>query len=231
MSKKSNRGFTLIELIIAMSIFTIVISGGYQIINRINNYMKKNEVIHENQISVNLVNKYVTKDLEKSVDFHENYSDENKYSFLIKVDDYKENNYDIKFIKYEVNLVNEKANYDVIRTTYKDIPSEENQISKISLIENQKITVEEDVIEQRPFVIERQMDGLDSEGNTVYKDTYSVRFDSGKSKKYSFDVTVRISVSSFYDNTPTILIVQEDENNRYARMNSIKNDKFTIVEC
>lgn len=188
--KKNNKGFTLVEVIIAISIFSVVTAMGYQVINRINTDMAKSEVIYENQVSVNLINKYVTKDLEKSINFEENYSKkitESKYSFLIEVNNYTENSNDIKFIEYKVNLTNKKLNYNVIRITYKESYLLENKVSEVMLIQNQKTTNS-----NRPFVIERYEEGTDSKGNKIYKDTYSVKLDSGKGKKYSFDVSSRM---------------------------------------
>lgn len=190
MSNNKNNGFTLIELIIAMSIFTIVIFVGYKVINIINISIEKDKVIYENQISVNLVNKYITKDIEKSIDFKENYTkvdSENEYYFLIEVSDYNENNNDIKFIEYKVKLTNEKSNYSLTRVTYRDKHSLENKISYITLIENQNI-----ISNDLPFVIERYEEGVDNKGDKIYKDIYSVKLDSGRSKKYSFDVSSRI---------------------------------------
>lgn len=187
----NNKGFTLLEVIIAMSIFTTVIFGGYKVINIISINMEKDKLIYENQISVNLISKYITKDIEKSINFKENYSkteSENEYSFLLEVIDYKENNNDIKFIEYKVKLINEKSNYNVTRLTYKDEYLLQNKISEIMLIQNQKITSYGNL----PFVIKRYEEGIDSKGNKIYKNIYSVKLDSGKNKKYSFDVSSRV---------------------------------------
>lgn len=201
MNKKNNKGFTLVEVIIAISIFSIVIAMGYQVINRINTDMVKNKVTHENQISVNLINKYITKDLEKSINFNRDYSKkvtENEYSFVIEVSNYKENNNDIKYIEYKVNLTNEKLNYNVTRRTYKGAYLLENKASEIMLIENQRTTNSD-----MPFVIERYEEGTDSQGNKLYKDTYSVKLYSGKGKRYSFDVSSRMLESSAIVTPPT----------------------------
>ena len=64
--KRGNQGFTLIEMIIAISIFTIVIGMGYTVLNKANVSMGEQQVITNGQMNANLVNKYLTKDLEQS---------------------------------------------------------------------------------------------------------------------------------------------------------------------
>lgn len=101
--KENNRGFTLVEMLIAISIFTIVISIGFNILNKINIAIGEQKNITEDHLNVNLLNKYLTKDLEKCKLFNS----PNDYEFLIND------------IKYQVEIVNDlndgKEYYNLIR--------------------------------------------------------------------------------------------------------------------
>ncbi len=66
MKIKKNNGFTLVELIIAISILSIVLSIGYGIINSSNKALKEQSEVFSGQMSINNVNKFLTKDLEQS---------------------------------------------------------------------------------------------------------------------------------------------------------------------
>ena len=62
--KFNNKGFTLLEFIIAMGIFSVVVFVGYSVINGSNKTTSSQKYISKSQMSTNLINKYVTKDIE-----------------------------------------------------------------------------------------------------------------------------------------------------------------------
>lgn len=64
--KKNNRGFTVIELIIAISIFSIIIAIGYNLIIKYNKTVNEQQTTSSAQMFINNINKYMTKDLEKA---------------------------------------------------------------------------------------------------------------------------------------------------------------------
>lgn len=66
MNKNNNKGFTLLELIIAMSIFVIIISIGYGIIKKYNISTNEQASITQSQLSINTLNEFITKDLEQA---------------------------------------------------------------------------------------------------------------------------------------------------------------------
>lgn len=63
--KINSKGFTLVEIIVAISIMGIVTSVGYNTLNTTNRSIVDQQVINNGQMDVNLVNKYLTKDLEQ----------------------------------------------------------------------------------------------------------------------------------------------------------------------
>lgn len=150
MIKRNNKGFTLLELIISISILTIVISLGYRVINKSTIDVKNQGNINKGQLTVNDMNKYLTKDLEQasSVVISSNYltetnlltddsTQENKISnenlknaFVNYLGnktfdysyniDYKENS---SGVIYEVNITKKDENnynYTIKRTDKKD---------------------------------------------------------------------------------------------------------------
>ena len=62
-----NKGFTLIELIIAISIFSTILLLGYKVIDGTSISTKKQSEIFNEQQVTNLLNKYFTKDIEKAI--------------------------------------------------------------------------------------------------------------------------------------------------------------------
>lgn len=69
MKNLNRKGFTLVELMIAISILGIVFSIGYGIINSSNKYIKEQSDIFSGQMSVNTAFSFITKDLEQSKSF------------------------------------------------------------------------------------------------------------------------------------------------------------------
>ena len=66
MKKINNKGFTLLELIIAMSILTSVMFIGYNIFNKNSTLMHTQININKVQSNMNDINEYLTKDLEQT---------------------------------------------------------------------------------------------------------------------------------------------------------------------
>lgn len=66
MKKINNKGFTLIEMIIAMTILGIVISLGYGIFNSSQKSLNEQSEVFNSQTTMNLVNTFMNKDLEQA---------------------------------------------------------------------------------------------------------------------------------------------------------------------
>lgn len=66
MKKFNNKGLTLLELIIAMSILTSVMFIGYNIFNKYSTLMHTQVNINKGQLNMNTINEYLTKDLEQT---------------------------------------------------------------------------------------------------------------------------------------------------------------------
>ena len=78
MIKRNNKGFTLLELLISIFILTTVIFIGYRVINKSTIDIKNQGNINKGQLTVNDMNEYLTKDLERasSVVLSSNYLDQ-----------------------------------------------------------------------------------------------------------------------------------------------------------
>ena len=66
MIKRNNKGFTLLELIISIFILTTVIFVGYRVINKSTIDIKNQGNINKGQLTMNDMNEYLTKDLERA---------------------------------------------------------------------------------------------------------------------------------------------------------------------
>ena len=66
MIKRNNKGFTLLELLISIFILTTVIFIGYRVINKSTIDIKNQSNINKGQLTMNDMNEYLTKDLEKA---------------------------------------------------------------------------------------------------------------------------------------------------------------------
>lgn len=87
---KNNKAFTLIELIIAISIFATVIFMGYRVLNKYDTALNEQSNIINGQSSMNNINTYVTNDLNKAtsikvildgVEIADTKIEENNYSY------------------------------------------------------------------------------------------------------------------------------------------------------
>lgn len=148
--KRNNKGFTLIELIIAMSIFSVVIFMGYKVINGSNKVSIAQAEISKEQQNANLLNKYLTKDLEvsKSIEpfginddgnINNSKNLDDKYGYDIKIN--KEGTDQI--VKYEVYINDVNKDYSIDR--------KENNES-INIISNQKYDSSKSKL---PFIISK----------------------------------------------------------------------------
>ena len=116
-----NKGFTLIELIIAISIFSTILLLGYKVIDGTSISTKKQSEIFNEQQVTNLLNKYFTKDIEKAISIEfinidksgnviirNSADDEYSYGYLLKTIENvnkKEKTYSINRIVGSENLV------------------------------------------------------------------------------------------------------------------------------
>lgn len=166
----NNKGFTLIELIIAISIMSIVIGLGYNVVNKINIATQEQDKITTNQLNANLINKYLTKDLElcKTFEGPEESNIGQEYEFIIN----KGNDE----IIYKVSTW-KKGNQETYNLT------RNNNNSEIHLITNQP------KVSEIPFFISKKQG---------YSDLYVVELDSSKESlgKYQFEVASRFFISS-----------------------------------
>lgn len=184
---KNNKGFTLVELIIAISIMSMVIGLGYNIINKVNSATQDQNKVSENQLNANLINKYLTKDLESCKTFEgpEGTNLGQKYEFII--------NQGKNEVIYKV-LTGKKGNQEIYNLTRSSNGSE------IDLITNQV------KVSEKPFFISKKVG---------YTDLYLVEFDSIKelSGKYQFEVASRVLVSSSEDKEIPVLSGTDDSDN------------------
>ena len=66
MKKFNNKGFTLLELIVALSILTVIILVGYKIFNSYSILINTQVNVNKGQLNMNTINEYLTKDLEQT---------------------------------------------------------------------------------------------------------------------------------------------------------------------
>lgn len=156
MIKRNNKGFTLLELMISIFILTIVIFIGYRVINKSTIDIKNQSNINQGQLTVNDMNEYLTKDLEraKSVTIFSNYLDEknrftddstqeNGISNDSLKEAFKEYSGDKLFdYSYNINYKKDKENTKNITYNVKIIKDKNNYKYSISRTENDKISID-----------------------------------------------------------------------------------------
>lgn len=157
MNKKDNKGFTLIEIIISMAILSIVIFISYNMINNMNHMFNKQLNTTNSQISANDLNRFLSRDIQYSVNiegpiFSKNKSDGSKYT-LNNISKNDEVNYQYKIttnknkeIVYLINIINGK--YSICRTDYNGI--------SLEFIDEDKIVEDGDNL-KAPLVIEQSL--------------------------------------------------------------------------
>lgn len=162
MRKVNNKGFTILELIVAMSILSVVIFIGYGVINGSNKTIDNQNTVSKGQLAMNDINRYLTKDLEGS--------DITKFEELedsqLNSDNYE---YNIGNITYIVKKDTNKKIYSLMRR---------NNNEAIELIKNQPMS------NSIPFEIKKS-----NEDESIYHIKISYR--ERKEKTYEFEVTPR----------------------------------------
>ena len=167
MKKRDSSGFTLMELIIAITIFSIVIAIGYKIISGISIYTNNQKNITLNMSSANLINQYLTKDIEQSKSIGDKETINNiSYKYTI----FKENT----TIDYIVEN-NTKKNKDTYNLTRKEGSSE------ILIVDGQQR------YDDNPFLIN------ETKNKGVYEVTVNYK-ENKINKKYSFNTSSRLTL-------------------------------------
>ncbi len=201
MKKLNEDGFTLIEMLVAISIFSIVLIIGYQIINTSTKFMNNQKNVSKNQMSLNTVNEYLNKDLEQSTKIEypsnailNNLGENSSYEYVITTKhglvnntNQTENEYTLKDITYKVDISKNNNKY-----LYKLVRKDER--SNLELVENKEIYLKNGKIEA-PFVI--------NEDESI-KGLYNVKInyvDRTFDKQHKFDVVSRYTES---DNSQVI---------------------------
>ncbi|MGL5328902.1 MAG: PilW family protein [Peptostreptococcaceae bacterium] len=179
MNKKSNKGFTIVELLIAISIVTIVISMGYSIVNGTSKATRHQANVFSEQQAANLINKYITKDLEMCKFKEELNSTE--------LDKYR-NEYDSTYGYKIINGTDDEIKYVVgIRDSKYDLTRVASE-SSIKIAE--KIAIKND--DNTPFTIEK--DSIDTTytmgNNATDRNIYNIKI-SSLDNVYEFKVTPR----------------------------------------
>lgn len=117
----NKKGFTLLEVIISISIITIIMLIGYKIINNNIKHTKNQSIITQGQQSANLINKYLNSDLEYSKKVSSSSDGNDGYMYKIETND----NRSIKYIvkkhngKYSLTREEDESAFDLVQN-YKD---------------------------------------------------------------------------------------------------------------
>lgn len=166
MKKSDNKGFTLVEVIIAITILSAIIASGYKIIIGISIFINSQKNITSNMATANLVNKYLTKDIEKSKSISDiKIISNTSYKYTIVQED--------ATIEYIVENNNNK-NKDTYNLTRKE------DLSEILIVENQQR------YDDFPFLINK------TENNGVYEVIVNYKEDK-KEKQYLLNASSRLT--------------------------------------
>lgn len=183
--KNNEKGLTLLEVIIAVFILTIVLSISYKVFNGITSAVKKQQIITDAQVNINLINKYLNRDLENCKELTKTGSG-NNYEYKIEMPD--------NVVKYEVSIETKKNTevYSVTRIQNNTIDTE-NEVRE-EIIYNQPLVQNNKEMKETPFKIEKQT------GKSIY--TVSIYYNESvqeshknsnlNNKTYTFDVMSRI---------------------------------------
>ena len=204
MSKKNNKGFTLVELIIAMSILSIVLGIGYSIMTKSSVASKNQAQVFNEQQTATIANKYITKDLEqcKTIEKKEDSEDLTKYSYII-------NEHSIDKIPIEYIVVR-----DVDNGTY-NVTRKEGS-SSIEIVSNQSTN------STRPFTINYK---YELENILIVKMNGKNR--QGEFIKYEFEVTSRVTdniVALGWDEPDDGIEGDDNINNDNTNDDNVNND-------
>lgn len=207
MKKLNKKGFTLLELLIAIAIFTAVIFIGYNIFNKYLILTNNQLNINQGQLTVNDMNEYLTKDLEKTskvilksdyiesktnltrqstednIITNKNLEDAFENYLEDRVFDYtyeiysKEENEEKINVTYEVNITKYKNNYK-----YSVLRQETGGIS-ITFINDETVTKKENESFELPFTIE---------GDDIYKVNLGYNGKNNEFVRHEFTVASRL---------------------------------------
>lgn len=182
--KLNNKGFTLLEVIIAMAIMTSVIFIGYQVINKTDTLRRDQILVSNIQNGTNNLKRYVTKELKESKSVYVKYSEKN-----IDLKDSDKVNNIYKTIQSEINNKGDIKYKYIIKTKDKDI----NYIVQVTKDRNKKVYSIYRQEEKASFsLIEKQplSDDMIPLKITEKDDLYDVQLNYIKdnTKVYSFDV-------------------------------------------
>lgn len=165
-SKKS--GFTLVEMLVSLSIFSITIALGYRVINKLNYTMNIQKEVTIEQLSINVINEIITKDLEESKDVA-----------LPSNADYNNNSYEYTIEKEDGAFVN----YIIEKDNGTFTLSRQEKGNKIDLIINNKYT------RNNPVKIEKDM-------NTFLVNIEYIK-NNNKKSIYEFKATSRYGTKNY----------------------------------
>ena len=166
MKKNNNKGITLVEIIIALSIVGFVITASYKVIIGISKFINIQKEVNLNVSNMNLLNKYLVNDIEQSKSISDlEILDDTSYKYTIV-----RNDTNIEYI-VKKNKHKNKTNYDVIR---KKGPTEVTIIERLRSCEDS------------PFLINK----LKYDGG--YKVSISYKCDD-KNKEKVFNLATRLT--------------------------------------
>lgn len=225
MIKKDAKGLTLLELLVAMSIFTIVIFIGYKVMDQSAKSVKDQGNINKGQLTMNDMNEYLTKDLEQATSIKllldgveiadtKPVKDEKNDELQSKVIDLIEpklNDKNIELFKYEYIVrdnSNSESNEDYVK--YLTEVKKEGGNTKYSVSRIDKDGVKIDFMSSQvltenklPFLIV---------GNNSYEVTMKYNGKNNKMISHVFNVTSRYllagdEINGDNDETPMIPII------------------------
>ena len=152
--KNNNKGITLVEVMIGLSILGFVISASYKVIIGINSFINIQKEINSTVSSINILDKYLINDIQqsKSISDIEILNDES-YKYTIA-----KNDIDVEYIVKNHKVKNKNV-YDLIR---------KKGSTEVAIIQNLRS------FEDRPFTIDKWK----------YDELYNVRISYKSGKKH-----------------------------------------------
>jgi len=203
MKKINNKGFTLIEMIIVMTIFGVVISLGYGVFNGSQRALTEQTEVFNGQTTMNLINKFLSKDLKVSqgismpLDSSNNKIDDLQ-KFINNINNQTSNKqiqyrYEIslgednKIVTYRVNIELKNNNYIYSITRIDENNSTIEILSNKTSFKNGNIII--------PFTINLEGASYNDNGEYTNGGIYNIEVsykEKNKQNIYSFSVKSRI---------------------------------------
>ena len=203
MKKINNKGFTLIEMIIVMTIFGVVISLGYGVFNGSQRALTEQTEVFNGQTTMNLINKFLSKDLKVSqgismpLDSSNNKIDDLQ-KFINNINNQTSNKqiqyrYEIslgednKIVTYRVNIELKNNNYIYSITRIDENNSTIDILSNKTSLKNGNIII--------PFTINLEGASYNDNGEYTNGGIYNIEVsykEKNKQNRYSFSVKSRI---------------------------------------